>query len=185
MSVIVFTVAVLMSAGTVVISSRMSQKVDAMRSVQDEARFIAEFISRETSAAESVEAMTSSSIASIGCTATGSCDTLRIKKSIDTYEYISLTPDSKGLQIMTEIIGVRSEPQIISSDNIMISKLNFTTQYSGKAVNVQLQVEENIEAKGKNFNSSKGIRWAGLYKPTEIELRFIASNLSNIPNLSF
>lgn len=181
-SVIIFTVAVLMSAGTIVLSSRMKDRVEAMREIQDEVRFEAEFISREIQSATKVTIVEPSSISDCKISI---CDTIIIERmdkvaSTRIVETIGPSTDSRKIEMTID-----NKSQTISSDKIFLRKLRFIPVYDSLnlankvAVKVEMSVEEAVYSKLNNFDSSKLQFTSTMAQPTKMELRFIASNIDN------
>ncbi len=180
MSVIVFTVAILMSAGSIVFSSRIAQKVEAMREVQDEIRFLTEFVRREAQDASVIEVRKAFGSDDVNAR---DGDTLLITKKDGTKEYICPTPDSRGLEIVIESIdGTMSAPQTISTDKVMLSKFQISTvladsSNSNYAFKIEMAAEEQTGDRYKAFNSAKISKIPGMSKPTKMELKFIVTNI--------
>lgn len=186
-SVVVFTAVVLMSAGAVIMSASIRQRVLAMSEIQDEIRYTAEFISREIAGASQVEITKPTNTA---CN-TGVCDQIKITRVDETTsdiveKIISPTADNRAIQIISSKNGETSEPQIISSDKVFLRKLRFELTYTSgtkTSVSVSLAMEEASYSKLGNYDSSKLGNTGVLSRPTKMELRFIASNISNMPSV--
>ncbi|MDO8513799.1 MAG: prepilin-type N-terminal cleavage/methylation domain-containing protein [bacterium] len=197
-SVVIFTIAMLMSAGSVIMSARMRDRVEGMREVQDETRFVGEFINREVQSASNVVIVKPVDV--VNCKGVSVfCDTIKITRlDIDgnttIIETINPTVNSRSIEMTVEkstAPGVLHK-QIISSDKVFLRKLRFIPVYTGAdavppndkfAIKVEMSMEEARYSKLGNFNSGNSKLLSVLARPSKIELRFIASNISNIEEI--
>lgn len=183
LSVVIFTMAVLMSSGAIVLSARIRDRVEAMREIQDEVRFVSEFISREVKTADSV---------SVGCVVadTKICDSMIITRTGSQGETLTetISPTIDNRSIMMKVVNGASgeSKRIISSDRVFLRKLRFTSLVDDEkyAVKVEIAVEEASYSKLGSYNSNKLNLVGSLAKPTRMELRFIASNISSIDKIT-
>jgi len=184
-AIVIFVMAILMTAGALVVGQRIKEKVEKMRMVQEEGRALAEFIAREIQSAEPdgliIKPMKNPQGGDYTYTSTLEITRIEAESNKLITEIIKPSIDNNYLEL-----GVEKEGQWIwqnvNSERTILRKLKFTPvgvittdpEYKVDYVNVELLLEESqpgpIAQATPNLGMFKGL----LGQPSQIELHFTA-----------